>query len=244
MNTSLTDANSAIDYPDCDGNPMSDNTLQFRWIVTLQGGLDSMFRHDPNVFVAGDLLWYPVEGDNKTRLAPDVMVVFRRPKGYRGSYMQWREEGVAPQVVFEVLSPNNHAPEMAGKLAFYDKHDVQEYYVYDPDHITLEGYVRGASGRLLPIREMNGYRSPLLRITFDLNGDELRVLDPQGNRFLSYVELMESRMAEFQRAEEANQREEESRRREEQERRKAEKASEEAERLRAKLRAAGIDPDS
>jgi hypothetical protein len=23
-------------YPDCDGNPMSDNTVQFRWIVLLK----------------------------------------------------------------------------------------------------------------------------------------------------------------------------------------------------------------
>ncbi|MCU0875242.1 MAG: hypothetical protein MUE50_23160, partial [Pirellulaceae bacterium] len=74
-----------IEYPDSDGLPMSDNTLQFQWIVTLQGGLDALFRDDPDVFVAGDLLWYPVEGDNTVRAAPDVLVVFGRPKGYRGS---------------------------------------------------------------------------------------------------------------------------------------------------------------
>ena len=83
-----------IDYPDSDGQPMADNTLQFQWIVTLQGGLDAMFRDDPNVFVAGDLLWYPVEGNNKLRVAPDALVAFGRPKGYRGSYMQWEEDGI------------------------------------------------------------------------------------------------------------------------------------------------------
>lgn len=31
---------------------MSDNTKQFRWITTIQGGLDALFRDDPNVFVA------------------------------------------------------------------------------------------------------------------------------------------------------------------------------------------------
>ncbi len=60
---------TAIDYPDCDGKPMSDNTLQFQWIVTLQGGLDDLFRDNPDVFIAGDLLWYPVEGKNKIRRA-------------------------------------------------------------------------------------------------------------------------------------------------------------------------------
>ncbi len=57
-------AEPTIEYPDSDGQPMADNTVQFRWIQTLQGGLDVLFRDDPNVFVAGDLLWYPVEGDN------------------------------------------------------------------------------------------------------------------------------------------------------------------------------------
>ena len=57
-----------------------------------------VFRDDPNVFVAGDLLWYPVEGDPKTRMAPDTMVAFGRPKGYRGSYKQWVEGGSRPIV--------------------------------------------------------------------------------------------------------------------------------------------------
>ena len=60
-----------IVYPDSDGLPMSDNTLQFEWITTIVGGLDALFSDDPNVFVAGDLLWYPIEGDNKTRTAPE-----------------------------------------------------------------------------------------------------------------------------------------------------------------------------
>lgn len=68
-------------YPTSDGLPMADNTKQFRWIVTIQGGLDALFRDNPNVFVAGDLLWYPVEGQPGIRRAPDAMVVFGRPSG-------------------------------------------------------------------------------------------------------------------------------------------------------------------
>ena len=45
-----------ITYPQSDGQPIADNTKQFRWIVTIQGGLDALFRADPQVFVAGDLL--------------------------------------------------------------------------------------------------------------------------------------------------------------------------------------------
>lgn len=47
---------AAVQYPDSDGKRMADNTLQFEWIVTLQGNLDLLFRSNPNVFVAGDHL--------------------------------------------------------------------------------------------------------------------------------------------------------------------------------------------
>jgi Uma2 family endonuclease len=66
----------AIIYPDSDGQPMSDNTLQFSWIVKIKENLEILFAEDPNVFVAGDLLWYPVEGSNTIRRAPDAMVAF------------------------------------------------------------------------------------------------------------------------------------------------------------------------
>jgi hypothetical protein len=79
-------AAQTIEYPESDGKPMADNTKQFPWIVTIEGGLDAQYRDDPNVFVAGDLLWYPVEGRPVIRAAPDVMVAFGRPKGDRGSY--------------------------------------------------------------------------------------------------------------------------------------------------------------
>jgi len=62
-------------YPDSDGKPMADNTKQFRWIVTIKENLEWLFADDPNVFVAGDLLWYPIKGNNKTCQAPDAMVV-------------------------------------------------------------------------------------------------------------------------------------------------------------------------
>ena len=132
----------AIKYPDCDGKPIAENTLQFEYIVTLKGGFDALYADDPNVFVAGDLLWYPVEGQPTNRMAPDVLLAFGRPKGYRGSYLQWLEGGIAPQVVFEVLSPGNRPKKMQIKFEFYERYGVEEYYVYDPDRARLEVYVR------------------------------------------------------------------------------------------------------
>src|SRR5438128_1018539 len=118
-----------IVYPESDGQPMAENTLQFRWIVTIEGGLEALYKDDPTVFVAGDLLWYPVEGDNTIRQAPDALVVFGRPKGHRGSYRQWEEDHIAPQVVFEVLSPGNRHGEMGQKFQFYERYGVDEDYI-------------------------------------------------------------------------------------------------------------------
>ena len=118
-------------YPDSDGKPMADNTKQFQWIVLIKTNLDRIFADKEDVFVAGDLLWYPVEGSPQIRVAPDVLVAFGVPKGHRGSYKQWEEKQQAPQVVFEILSPGNSKQEMKKKLKFYEKHGVLEYYLYD-----------------------------------------------------------------------------------------------------------------
>src|SRR5438045_15219 len=99
----------------------------------IKGGPEGVFRDQPDVFVAGDLFWYPVEGAPDIRTAPDVLVALDRPKGDRRSYQQWREGGISPQVVFEVVSPGNRVAEMIWKFLFYQRYGVREYYVYDPD---------------------------------------------------------------------------------------------------------------
>jgi Uma2 family endonuclease len=245
-----------IIYPESDGKPIADNTKQFRWIVTIEGGLEALFRNDPNVFVAGDLLWYPVEGRPDICTAPDALVAFGRPKGDRPSYLQWKEEGIPPQVVFEVLSPGNTAAELRRKLEFYDRYGVEEYYIYDPDRGRLSGWLRGGNARLEAIDSMQGWVSPRLGVRFELEAGDLHLYRPDGERFASYVDLIAQREQERQRAEqerqlaaEERQRADQERRRAEQERRhaaderqRADEERERAERLAARLRALGVDP--
>lgn len=207
-------------YPESDGRPMADNTKQFQIIVTIHGGLAALFAGEPNIFVAGDLLWYPVQGDNKLRVAPDVMVAFGRPKGDRGAYLQWREDNIAPQVVFEILSPGNTALEMTRKFTFYAQYGVEEYYIYDPERGELAGWQR-ADARLQEIEEMAGWISPRLGVRFDLEQGELILTRPDGRRFETFVEVMQRADEERARADEEHAR---------------------AERLADKLRALGIDP--
>jgi len=230
-----------IIYPESDGKPMADNTKQFNWIVKIKEGLEVMFADRPDVFVAGDLLWYPEKGNNKKRVAPDAMVVFGRPKGDRGSYLQWEEDNIAPQVVFEVLSPGNTKKEMKKKLSFYRQYGVEEYYIYDPDNITFDGWIR-TKGKLLKIhqRKIQGWISPRLNIQFELMDEELIIYRPDGEKFLSFVET-ETKATEAQKqAEKEKKQKEQAQKQADKERKQREQAETKLKMLTAKLKKLGI----
>jgi Uma2 family endonuclease len=233
-----------IVYPDSDGQPIAETTLQFEWIVTIKGGLEASFRNRPDVFVAGDLFWYPVEGNPQVRTAPDVMVALGRPPGYRGSYKQWEEDNIAPQVVFEILSPGNRTGELLRKFRFYAKYGVEEYYLYDPETGELWGW-RRLLGELDEIANMAGFVSPLLQIRFESGEgpDNLTILDPQGVPFATYVELVEQREAERLRADEAAKRAEVEAKRADDEAKRADEERLRAERLAHRLRELGVEPE-
>ncbi len=225
-------------YPESDGQPMAENTRQFFWIVFIKENLATLFRDRDDVFVAGDLLWYPVEGRPDICRAPDTMVVFGRPKGERGSYRQWDEAGIAPQVVFEIWSPSNGFHDKLDRLHFYTQYGVQEYYAYDPEpaYNDLSGFQR-VDNQLLPIPAMHGWVSPLLGIRFEPTPTTLELYRPDGRPFLSHQELEQQREQEHAARLQAEQQRE-------QEHAARLQAEQRAARLAAKLRELGIDPST
>jgi hypothetical protein len=233
-----------IEYPESDGKPMADNTLQWDWMVKIVGELRELFAGQ-EVFVAGNLFWYPVEGDPKTVTAPDAMVAFGRPPGYRGSYKQWEEAGIAPQVVFEVLSPNNTREEMDEKLKWYERYGVEEYYYIDPYDNQLLGWTR-RDARLEAVYPMKGFISPRLGVRFDVNG-EVRLFTPDGREFRTREERVEEILDELHKTAQAF--EEERERAVEAERtareitKRAEQERIAKEQLAAKLHELGVNPD-
>jgi Uma2 family endonuclease len=187
-------------YPDSDGQPMADNTAQYRWIVRLVSNLKQLLRNQ-TAFVAGDLLWYPVQVETPPApaQAPDVMVVLGRPTVDRGSYKQWEEDNIAPQVVFEILSPSNTAREMLAKQAFYGKYGVLEMYFYDPESFDFWGLIRSRADRdFTPITAMNfPWISPSLGIRFELFETGLEVFYPNGDRFQDPEDVIQERDRAF-----------------------------------------------
>jgi Uma2 family endonuclease len=219
-----------IIYPETDGLPMAENTIQFDYIALIKWGLEIMYRDTPDVFIAGDLFWYPVEGKPQIRLAPDVMVALGRPKGARQSYKQWVEGNIAPQVVFEILSPGNTISEMSNKAAFYQHYGVCEYYIYDPVKDQLAISIRGEDDLLATITDTQGFVSPLLGISFAQNNGQLDIYTPEGKKFENMIDIFrEGEIARMQAAQESQ---------------RAEQESLKSQKLAAKLRELGIDPDS
>lgn len=160
---------------------MADNTLQYEWIVMLRSNLEFLFRDDPAVFVASDLLWYPVEGRPDLRRAPDVMVAFGRPKGYRGSYLPWREQGIAPQVVIEILSPIRPVMDMYRDLLFYQQCGVEEFCTVEPnpDNPGVVSWRREGE-RLVLAQTEERWDSQRLGISIALEEGKLVARDPKG----------------------------------------------------------------
>ncbi|MFM7425776.1 MAG: hypothetical protein ACKO7W_12435, partial [Elainella sp.] len=134
------------------------------------------------------------------------------------------------------------------KQEFYETYGVEEYYLYDPDTNQLNGWLR-QHNRLLPIDTMQDWVSPRLQIRFggqfggrrgnqvdrqtDNQPDELALYYPDGQKFLTSIELDRRAKVAEQRAIEAEAALERERQR--------------AERLAERLRALGgldeADPD-
>ncbi|MGK7927422.1 MAG: Uma2 family endonuclease [Spirulina sp.] len=246
-------------YPDSDGKPLADNTTQLRLIFTIKGGLDALFKDRNDVFVAADLLWYPVkltqqeiiEQEEPQRQAPDVMVVLGRPKGEtpsetlceRGSYKQWEEDNKAPQVAFEILSPGNKKKDMETKFKFYQEHGIEEYYLYNPKKNRLQGWLRKGK-KLEAIAVMEDWTSPLLGIRFTTREGELALFHPDGERFVDFVEVVEQRDRERLEKEQEQKRAILAEDERDREREQKEQFQSELQRLQEKLQKLNIDLDS
>lgn len=158
-------------YPETDGAPMTETDIHRRQLLDLLFALDMFFQSSPDVYVAGNLMLYYVEGDPSQSIAPDVFVVRGISKGDRRVYKTW-EEGKAPDVVIELTSSSTRLNDLGAKKGIYEALGVQEYFVFDP----LVEYLRPV---LLGYRLSGpGYQPMTAEPLFsEVLGLELRVVD-------------------------------------------------------------------
>jgi Uma2 family endonuclease len=170
-------------------------------LIYLREALKDYFRDEPQVYVAGNMLFYYEEGNPAACVAPDVFVVQGVAKGERRTYKLW-EEGQPPTVVFEITSRRSRLEDLGTKRALYAMLGVREYFLYDPlgEYLRppLQGYrlwegeyervLSGAQGELA---------SQVLRLELRVEEGQLRVVNPAtGERLLTPAEVQAARRAE------------------------------------------------
>jgi len=130
-----------IDYPESDGKPMGETDLHRDWMFRLL----EIFRQryaKQQVYIAGDLLVYYLEGTPSKFIVPDCFVVLDHPPGLRRTFQTWKEKRV-PDVVFEVTSRGTSSVDIIDKPVIYEKMGVKEYFLYDPTADYLEPPLQG-----------------------------------------------------------------------------------------------------
>jgi Uma2 family endonuclease len=220
------------DLPWSDGEPM-ESERHADQLALLIDVLRHHYRDREDVFVGGNMgLYYSLlQGGQDRFKAPDFFVslgAIPRSKRDRKSWVVW-EEGRAPDVVIELLSPRTASRDRGEKKDIYARDvRVTEYYLFDPANGALDAFTL-VEGRYVPStgRTDGAFDSHVLGLRLVVvegvfqgkRGRWLRFRGPDGR----LLPTAEERAA----AAEA----------------RAQAEAERADRLAAKLRAAGIEPD-
>jgi Uma2 family endonuclease len=179
-----------IFYPSETKKIMGETALHFKLIRLFTFLLESFFSNKSDITVGGDLMIYIDEDTPKKWLAPDVFVCFGVENKMRRSFKTW-EEGVFPQIVFEVASESTFENDLGGKRLEYARLGVEEYYLLDPEREYLPSPLmafKRENGRLIAVNvENNRILSPLLNIEIVDTGKFFRLFNPKTQEFLQAI---------------------------------------------------------
>lgn len=212
-----------IEYPESDGQPVAETQPHFDEMVDLVKALEDHFRHEPRVWVGGNLFVYYEQGNPSAVVAPDVVVAKEVDKVKRNKYLLW-EEGEAPCFVIEVTSKHTKTEDTSTKKRKYARLGVKELFLFDLLGDYLEPRFQGfrlVKGAYKPMRPMpdGSLLSRELGLILTPEGAHLRLTDTVTGKVLLRIEEVQ----EGQRAAEERAAQEAARRRD------AEKRADEAE---------------
>jgi Uma2 family endonuclease len=129
------------ELPETDGLPMDSERQALQMDLLLEPL--RLYFAGRDVYVGkNQIIYYSVEQvRNRDFLGPDVYVVLDVPDRERRSWVIW-EEGKAPDVVVEILSPKTAERDRGEKKSIYqDNIGVREYFWFDPEGGELAGFV-------------------------------------------------------------------------------------------------------
>jgi Uma2 family endonuclease len=143
-----------------DGEPME--TPWYRWQMNLL--IETLTHHwkdRKDVFIGGNMFLYFNDSQefNRDFRGPDFFVVNGGVDGNkeRYSWIAWDEFGRLPDLIIELMSKSTAKIDRGEKLHLYTKRfRVHEYFIYDPETETLEGWRRTAAGKYAKIEPEDG----------------------------------------------------------------------------------------
>ena len=169
---------------------MGETAIHYKLASLFFSLLEAFFVSRSDVTVGANLMIYYDKGNPKRWLAPDVFVCFGVENKLRRTFKVW-EEGVFPQVVFEIASDSTFENDLGGKRLDYARLGVEEYYLLDPEREYLPSPLMAfhrQNGRLLSAEvDNNRILSPLLNLEIVDTGKSFRLFDPETKEFLQAI---------------------------------------------------------
>ncbi|HEV3025900.1 MAG TPA: Uma2 family endonuclease [Pirellulales bacterium] len=179
-----------VDYPCSDGRPVAETPVHYRNLTTIKDILERRFADQPMTYVGANMFVYYVRGKTNKRVAPDVFVArgASRDKDRR-VYQVWKEDGHAPDVVFEITGRSTRSEDQVKKLRIYrDSLTVREYFLFDPKAEYLDPPLMGyrlRGGRYVRIKPVSKrLPSEELGLHLERAGEDLRLYDPISGKWL------------------------------------------------------------
>lgn len=183
-------AENEVFYPAELIDDMGETAIHFKFTALLLTLLHAFLISRNDAVVAANMMVYYEKGDTKKCLVPDVFVCFGVENKLRRVFKTW-EEGVFPQVVFEIASEGTFENDLGGKRLDYARLGVEEYYLIDPEREYLPAPLMAfhrQNGRLLSADvDKSRVFSPLLGLEIVDTGKSFRLFDPQKREFLQAV---------------------------------------------------------
>lgn len=181
------DCDHEIYYPETDGEEMGETSIHYKLIRYLSYCLEVFLAARSDVFIGANLMLYYEEGNPRTYIVPDLMLVFGVDNRNRSSYRVW-EEKQFPQIVIEVASASTYENDLGKKYAEYGRLGASEYYLLDPENAFLPSPIMAYQrdqDRLRLISLTNGrVSSPLLGLDLVETPNGIRLFDSSNNEFL------------------------------------------------------------
>ena len=195
----VTQAATAIVYPETDGMPLPDGESQAPAYRKVVGTIEVHLRDVPGARVNGNTMLYYIEGNPRVFVSPDCYAVLNLPPEAEESidrnnvYLLW-EVGKAPDFVLEIGSKSTYDVDLGRKRDLYAELGVREYWLYDPTGGEFYGEPlmggRLVDGEYRPIAlqyesdARTWGHSDVLNLDLWWEDGELRFWDPVAERWL------------------------------------------------------------